>query len=188
MDAEMVAIKLGDVVQEVAGGPLMTVRAQGNGWVDCQWFVGGELKVARFGPSRLCVIEKPAGPVYTPTGDDERRVEEIARAVRASVGPKKLEPLNDCVVFRAVDATRTEAGLYVPDKVETRKRAIVVAVGPGRLREDGEREPMLVRVGDHIVLWADSPTPGGVDHTGEVLYICRESAVACRVVAVEEPS
>lgn len=95
---------------------------------------------------------------------------------------KVLEPLGDCIVFKAVDADRTAAGLYVPDKAETMKKAIVVAVGPGKQLDDGTRRPMHVRVGDHILLWIDAPTPGGATHTGETLYMCREEHVATRVV------
>ena len=96
---------------------------------------------------------------------------------------KRLEPLGDCVVFRALDAARTEAGLYVPEKVETRKRAVVVAVGPGRMRDDGTFERPWVRPGDHIILWSTAPTPSGTDHTGEFLWICRSSDIAARVVS-----
>jgi co-chaperonin GroES (HSP10) len=96
---------------------------------------------------------------------------------------KVLEPLGDCVVFKPVDADRTKAGLYVPDKVETRKKAVVVAVGPGRLLEDGKRQPM-----DWIVIWAEAPKPAHVDLTGERLYICHDGDVACRVRSAEGPS
>jgi chaperonin GroES len=99
---------------------------------------------------------------------------------------RELEPFDDWIVFRAVDADRTDAGLHLPDRAEARKKAIVVAVGPGKLKEDGTREPMDLAPGDWIVLGAHCPTPGGVDHTGEPLFLCQRSSVAARVVAPSE--
>lgn len=179
---EVVAIRVGDTVQE-DDGPLMKVVSQGSGWVQCEWTDGKVEKVARFAPNKLFVIEKPEGAPYEPTADDEKRLELIAREVRASIGPKKLEPLGDCVIFRAIDADRTPAGLLLPEKAaEPRKKAIVVAVGPGNLLDDGTRAPMpSVTPGDHIILWAEAPTPGSVFHTGEELWITHAQYIACIV-------
>lgn len=103
------------------------------------------------------------------------------------VRPKKtIDPLGDCVIFKAVDPERTAAGLYVPDKVETAKRAIVVAVGPGKMLDDGTRRPMTVQPGDWIVLWLSAASPGGTTHTGETLYMCREEDVAARILVGEK--
>lgn len=112
-------------------------------------------------------------------------VEDLQRDVAAQLGPKELEPMNDTVVFRAVEIAKTDAGLYIPQKganAEARQKAIVVAVGPGRLREDGTREPMPFAPGDWIVVWKEAPPIAGVDHTGETLYLVRAEHIAARVV------
>lgn len=102
---------------------------------------------------------------------------------------KAVEPFGDTVVFRALDADRTSAGLYVPAKgagVEKLKRAIVIAVGPGRLRDDGTREPMPCAVGDQVVLHMTAPSPGQVMYVEhEEIYICRAGDIAGRIV--DEP-
>jgi co-chaperonin GroES (HSP10) len=89
---------------------------------------------------------------------------------------KTLEPVGEAVVFRPVEADRTEAGLYVPQKgraAETMQKAIIAAVGPDVKR---------FAPGDWIVLWPDAPTPGEVSFTGERLFLCRERDIACKVV------
>lgn len=114
--------------------------------------------------------------------------EEIDAMTVRRAPAKTLEPLDDTVVFRAELADRTAAGLVIPEKgatAEARKKGIVVAVGPGRLLEDGvSRAAMSVRVGDWLILHATAPTPGMVTVTGEELYLCRDADVAARVVAV----
>lgn len=106
--------------------------------------------------------------------------------IEAAPAARRLEPLGDCVIFRAEQADRTKGGLYVPERVEPRKKAIVVAVGPGKRLDDGSIRPMRVAVGDWIVVWKHAPDVGGVDHTGETLYMCREEDIACRVIATED--
>jgi chaperonin GroES len=129
------------------------------------------------------------------TDDGREMAAEINRqlaedAERMTIRPptRRIDPMGDCIVFRPVPADRTEAGLYIPDKgreAETRLRAIVVAVGPGKRREDGSFRRMTVKVGDRLLLWPTAPTPGGTDETGERLYLCREDEVAARIVEVE---
>lgn len=93
---------------------------------------------------------------------------------------KVIEPLNDMILIRPTAADRTAAGLVMPDNVETQKKAIVAAVGPGKLLEDGTRRAPQIAVGDRVVLRPG--TAHGVDVTGEVLYLCREEDVIARVV------
>jgi chaperonin GroES len=128
-------------------------------------------------------VPHPLTSLFASTPDTAEA--EIIAQVRRDMGPKELEPFGDCVVIRPVDADRTAAGLVIPEKgatAEGRKKAIVVAVGPGRMREDGTIEPMHIRVGDHVVGWKDAPEIGGVDFTGEELFLVRARHIACRVV------
>lgn len=62
-----------------------------------------------------------------------------------------LRPLSDRVVVKAQDrATRTASGLYLPVG-EKPQEGTVVAVGPGRVLEDGSRAEHGLSVGDHVV-------------------------------------
>lgn len=100
----------------------------------------------------------------------------------------RLEPLHDMVVFRVEDATRTAAGLYVPDNVDERKRCIVVSVGPGRFFDDGTRQEPTVQVGNQILISPHAQRPYGIDVAGEPLWLCRESDIVARFVPAEPVS
>ena len=65
----------------------------------------------------------------------------------------KIRPLGDKVVVKATTAEeRTAGGIVLPDAArEKPQQGKVVAVGPGRLLENGERAPMAVQVGDTVI-------------------------------------
>lgn len=105
-------------------------------------------------------------------------VSELAK----SRAKKKLDPVGDCVVFRFVEPHLSDAGIFL-GTVEEKKRAIVVAVGPGKLMPDGSRRPMHVKPGDQILPWKEASTRiGSVDVTGETLCMVHEEDIACLVV------
>ena len=64
-----------------------------------------------------------------------------------------LKPLGDKVVVEIIDEPQTTAsGIVLPDSAkEKSQRGRVVAVGPGKVLENGEREPMDVKVDDTVV-------------------------------------
>ena len=64
-----------------------------------------------------------------------------------------IKPLEDRIVVQAVEAEQTTAsGLVIPDSAkEKRQEATVVAVGPGRMDDDGDRIPVDVKVGDVVI-------------------------------------
>ena len=91
-----------------------------------------------------------------------------------------LRPLGDHIVVKPGEAEQvTASGLVLPDTAQKKPReGEVLAVGPGRLLENGKRAPMEVSVGD-IVVYAQyggtEITVGGVDYVildeGSVLAI-----------------
>ena len=64
-----------------------------------------------------------------------------------------LKPLGDNVIVRQAAAeTQTKSGLYVPEAAKEKpQRGEVLAVGLGRLNNDGERIAMDVKVGDTVI-------------------------------------
>ena len=64
-----------------------------------------------------------------------------------------LRPLGDKVVVEIIDEPQTTAsGIVLPDTAkEKSQRGTVVAVGPGKVLDNGEREPMDVKEGDTVV-------------------------------------
>ena len=92
----------------------------------------------------------------------------------------KLQPLADRLVVKPTEREEvTKGGIVLPDTVKERpQEGEVVAVGPGRLSEDGKPLPMDVRVGD-IVIYAKY---GGTEYKIEdVEYmILRESDILAK--------
>ncbi|QBI20588.1 co-chaperone GroES [Egibacter rhizosphaerae] len=64
-----------------------------------------------------------------------------------------LKPLDDRVVVRAIEAEQTTAsGLVIPDTAKEKpQEGEVVAVGPGRVTDSGDRVTLDVKEGDRIV-------------------------------------
>lgn len=64
-----------------------------------------------------------------------------------------LKPLGDRVVVKPAKAEeQTKSGLFIPDTAQEKpQRGEVVAVGEGKLLDDGSRAPMDVKVGETVV-------------------------------------
>lgn len=64
-----------------------------------------------------------------------------------------IKPLEDRIVVRQVEAEQTTAsGLVIPDTAKEKpQEGEVVAVGPGRVAENGSRVPVDVEVGDKVI-------------------------------------
>lgn len=64
----------------------------------------------------------------------------------------KLQPLGDRLVVKPMEAEETTAGgIVLPDTAKEKpQKGEVIAVGPGKMLENGKIEPMEVKVGDTI--------------------------------------
>ena len=92
-----------------------------------------------------------------------------------------LKPLDDRVVVRAADSeSKTAGGIVLPDNAkEKQQRGKVVAVGPGKLLDSGERAALAVSVGDEILF--GKYAGNDVKVNGEELKIMRESDILAKV-------
>ena len=65
----------------------------------------------------------------------------------------KLTPLEDKIIVKQAEAqTQTASGLYIPDNAKEKpQQGEVLAVGPGRRDDKGERIAMDVKVGDKVL-------------------------------------
>ena len=98
-----------------------------------------------------------------------------------------IEPLYDLLhVKRDVAEEKTESGLYMPEtSKEPLNRGTVLAVGPGRFLENGQRIAPTVKVGDKVLFGKYGGTEIEVDkekllmlREEELLGIIREVEVA----------
>jgi len=89
----------------------------------------------------------------------------------------KITPLADRVVVRPkAREEKTAAGIFLPDTAKEKpQEGTVVAVGPGRLDEKGNRIPLEVKVGDTVLFAKYAGTEVKLDDT-EYL-ILRESDI-----------
>jgi chaperonin GroES len=95
----------------------------------------------------------------------------------AHIAVGTLAPLADRVVVRALEDTeQMRGGLYIPDTAKEKpQQGAVIAVGPGKFDEQGNRVPMDVKPGDKVLYGKYSGTEVTVG--GEQLLILRESDV-----------
>ncbi len=94
----------------------------------------------------------------------------------------QLNPLDDRVVVTPMEAEEmTAGGIVLPDSAKEKpQRGKVVAVGPGRLLESGERCAVAVVVGDEVLYGKYGGTDIEVD--GDEFKILRESDILAKVV------
>lgn len=88
-----------------------------------------------------------------------------------------LKPLSDRVIVQQLEEEeRTAGGILLPDTAKERpQQGKVIAVGPGRVNDEGKRLEMSVKVGDKVVYAKYAGTEVVVD--GEEYLIMSESDI-----------
>ena len=91
--------------------------------------------------------------------------------------PLSLRPLDDRVVVEALEAEeKTSGGILLPDTAKQKpQQGKVVAVGPGKLSDKGDRLALNVKVGDTVLFGKYSGSD--VEVNGRELKILRESDI-----------
>jgi chaperonin GroES len=76
-----------------------------------------------------------------------------------------LKPLLDRIVISVIDdSEKTSGGIFIPDSAKEKpQKGEVLAVGAGKMLENGEREPMDVKIGDKVLYAKYSGTDIKVD-------------------------
>ena len=89
----------------------------------------------------------------------------------------KIRPLHDRVIIKRLEEERTSpGGIVIPDSATEKPiTGKVMAVGKGKILENGEVRPLDVKVGDNILFGKYSGTEVKVD--GEELLVMREEDV-----------
>lgn len=80
-----------------------------------------------------------------------------------------IKPLFDKIVVKVIEDTeQTSGGIFIPDSAKEKpQKGEVVAVGPGRVLDNGQREPIDLKAGD-VILYAKY---SGTDvKIGDVVY------------------
>ena len=92
----------------------------------------------------------------------------------------KLQPLADRVLVKPIEKEeKTKSGIYIPDTAKEKpQEGKVLAVGPGKMSEDGKLIPMNLKVGDTVIYSKYGGTEIKVDD--EELIILRESDILAK--------
>ncbi len=92
----------------------------------------------------------------------------------------KIKPLADRLVVRPIEREEvTKGGIVLPDTVKEKpQEGKVLAVGPGRLSEDGKRIAMDVKVGDIVIYSKYGGTEYKIEE--EEVIILRESDILAK--------
>ncbi len=94
----------------------------------------------------------------------------MAKKNGAKKNGAKLEPLSDRIVIKPVQEEQVLAsGIVIPDTAKEKpQQGEVIAVGPGKRDDHGERIPMEVQVGDRVLY---------KKYTGQEIKIARDDLV-----------
>ena len=89
----------------------------------------------------------------------------------------KIRPLHDRLVVKRLEETRTSpGGIVIPDTAAEKPiRGKVVAVGQGKVLDNGERRALDVKAGDQVLFGKYSGSEVKID--GEELLVLREEDV-----------
>ena len=88
-----------------------------------------------------------------------------------------IRPLQDRILIKRLEEEeQVTGGIIIPDTAKEKpQEAEVVAIGPGKFNDDGERSPMEVSVGDKVLVGKYSGSDIKID--GEDYVILREDEV-----------
>jgi chaperonin GroES len=95
----------------------------------------------------------------------------------ATASAVNIKPLADRVVVKPIeDSEEMRGGLYIPDTAKEKpQQGEIMAVGPGRVSDEGQRIEMEVKQGDKVLYGKYSGTE--VTVSGEQYLILRETDV-----------
>jgi chaperonin GroES len=90
---------------------------------------------------------------------------EVLNVTAATSSKLSLKPLADRVVVKKLDAEeKTAGGIVLPDTAKEKpQQGEILAVGPGKFDEKGNRQPMEVKVGDKVLFAKYSGTEVKID-------------------------
>jgi len=100
----------------------------------------------------------------------------MSKSKESAKGPK-IRPINEKVLLKRLEAEeRTRGGIVLPDTAKEKpQKGKVIAVGPGKLLDSGERGKMSLKKGDEVFYGKYSGTEIKID--GDEYVLIRESDV-----------
>jgi chaperonin GroES len=102
--------------------------------------------------------------------------------MRRNIVTVKLQPMGDRIVVKPIQKEElTRGGIIIPDTVKEKpQEGEVVAVGPGRMTDDGKRIVMDIQVGDRVIYTKYGGSEIKIDDVE--MMILRESDILAKKV------
>ncbi|XP_047993635.1 10 kDa heat shock protein, mitochondrial-like [Leguminivora glycinivorella] len=96
---------------------------------------------------------------------------------------RKLVPLLDRVLIKRAEAvTKTAGGIVLPEKAQSKVlHGEVIAVGPGARKDNGDFIPLMVKVGDKVLLPEYGGTKVSLDSEEKEYHLFRESDILAKI-------
>jgi len=95
----------------------------------------------------------------------------------------KIRPLDDRVVIEPIEAEeKTSGGIVLPDSAKEKpQRGTVIAAGPGKLLDNGDRATLSVVIGDEVIYGKYGGSD--VELNGADVKILREADILAKVIS-----
>jgi chaperonin GroES len=91
---------------------------------------------------------------------------------------KNIKPLGNRVLIERSKAKTTKGGILLPETAKEKpKEGVVVAVGPGKMDENGKLEPMYLKVGNTVLFSSYSGTEVKIPENDQEYLILSEEDV-----------
>ena len=95
----------------------------------------------------------------------------------------KIRPLDDRVVIEPIEAEeKTSGGIVLPDSAKEKpQRGTIIAAGPGKLLDNGDRATLSVVIGDEVIYGKYGGSD--VELNGADVKILREADILAKVIS-----
>jgi chaperonin GroES len=110
------------------------------------------------------------------------RREQAQNSLKKEVSMANVRPLSDRILVKRIESEgKTKGGIIIPDSAKEKPiEGTVVAVGPGKVRDDGSRREVVLKKGDRVLFGKYDGAEVKID--GEEHLILRETDVLGVVV------
>ena len=89
-----------------------------------------------------------------------------------------FKPLNNRVLIKRSKPQMTKRGILLPDTAQEKpKEGEVMAIGPGKLNDEGQLQPLTLKVGDRVLFTSYAGTEVKADAEDEELLIMSEDEI-----------
>jgi chaperonin GroES len=129
------------------------------------------------GPCSCDYDAMPASTLELETPTLGKRSSEAKHSAGGSNMASKIRPIGDRVVVKPTSKEEvSKSGIIIPDTAKEKpQEGVVVAVGSGKLQDNGDRTPLEVKVGDRVLFAKYGGTEFKYD--GDDLLVLRESDI-----------